>query len=844
MAAKKEKKVDTKPAKETQKKKKRKAAKAPSQLGRNLRLLTGILLALIALYTLATLISYVFTWSKDQSLLSNPELFAPGQKAFNIGGKLGFLWSNLLVAKLFGLGAFTLPFFAGALSVFFLRIKKVNLVRVFAICFLGAIIFSVLFAYIFSFFDSGLLGGAPGGSYGHYANLWLCNLLGRLGAGGVLFVLLVGWAMLLSNKVALWFDKFIYFTTHRAEKPVEPEPVPVEAEGPEALDEPDEMEDIEEPEDDEETDDVEPEGDFQQFDDEPNPDVEPVPDTQDDIPEDLYGPVPAQEPVLGPDTELEPVPPAEPASDEVTLSVLESENDFLANLTEEEQARLFDPRLDLPKYQMPSLAMLHDYRDKWYDVPLTELEKNKQRIVNALNEYKIGVRSITAAKSPTVTLYKIKLAEGIKVSQVRSLEEDIAISLGTKGVRVVTLTDSVGIEVPNERASVVPLKSVLNSPQFKAANMELPMALGITVTNEPFFLDLAKMPHLLVAGATGQGKSVGLNCIIASLLFCKHPAEIKLVMVDPKRVEFSLYSKLEKHYLAKLEGEDDAIITDTKKVITTLKSLCEEMEIRYELMRQADVRQIKDYNAKFLNRRLNPNKGHKFMPYIVVVIDEFADLITTAGREIEEPIARLAQKARAVGIHLVLATQRPTTDIITGNIKANFNSRIAFRVNSSIDSKTIIDTPGANRLIGRGDMLVIAPNMDLTRVQCALIETDEVKDLANFIHEQNGYPHPFPLPEPEDENADDDDGGEVDLRRRDKLFEEAAKIVVISRQASVSLLQRKLDIGYPRAGKIIEQLEAAGIVGPFEGSKARNVLIPDLDTLDRKLDSLDHQTIV
>lgn len=817
------------------KKKKGKTPKAPSQLGRNLRLLTGILLAVIALYTLATLISYIFTWNKDQSLLSNPELFAPGQKAFNIGGKLGFLWADLLVARLFGFGAFTLPLFVGALSVFFLRIKKVNLVRVFAVCFLGAIIFSVLFAFIFSFFDSNLLGGAPGGSYGFYANLWLCNLLGKLGAGSVLFVLLVGWAMLLTNKVAIWFDKFIYFTTHRPEKPVEPV--------------------VEEPLDDE---DVEEEGvgteeGFPQFDDEPNPEVEAVHDTQDDIPEDFYEvpeaeqtPEPVLEPVFEPvpDPAPAPEPVSQPASaEEVPLDVEESENDFLANLTEEEKDRLFDPRLDLPRYEMPSLALLHDYRDKWYDVPLSELEKNKQRIVNALANYKIGVRGITAAKSPTVTLYKITLAEGIKVAQVRSLEEDIAISLGTKGVRVVTLTDAVGIEVPNERASVVPLKSVLNSPQFKEAKMELPMALGITVTNEPFFLDLAKMPHLLVAGATGQGKSVGLNCIIASLLFCKHPAEIKFVMVDPKRVEFSLYSKLEKHYLAKLEGEDEAIITDTKKVITTLKSLCEEMELRYELMRQADVRQIKDYNAKFLNRRLNPNNGHKFMPYIVVVIDEFADLITTAGREIEEPIARLAQKARAVGIHLVLATQRPTTDIITGNIKANFNSRIAFRVNSSIDSKTIIDTPGANRLIGRGDMLVIAPNMDLTRVQCALIETDEVKDLAAFIQNQQGYLQPFQLPEPEEE-AGDGGGGDVDLRRRDKLFEEAAKIVVQTQQGSVSLLQRKLDIGYPRAGKIIEQLEAAGIVGPFEGSKARAVLISDFDTLDRKLDSLDHQTIV
>ena len=783
--------------------------KEPSPLGRSLRLLTGILLALVAVYTFATLLSYVFTWSKDQSLLSNPELFSPGQKSFNVGGKVGFLWADLLVARLFGFGAFTVPIFLGVLSLFFLRIRRVNLIRAFAICFLGAILFSVFFSYLFSFFDTSLLGGAPGGSYGYYASLWLCNLLGRLGAGFVILILLVAWAMLLSGKVALWFDRFIYFTTHRSAPPAEPA--------------------------DEDA--------FEQFDDEPMPAVEAVPDTQDDLPEDIYAPevIPAPIPADLPEAAA-PVADLPPVPEEVPLEVEESENDFLGNLTEEEKARLFDPRLDLPKYEMPSLSLLHDYRDKWYEVPLSELEKNKQRIVNALANYKIGVSGITASKSPTVTLYKIKLAEGIKISQVRSLEEDIAISLGTKGVRVVTLTDSVGIEVPNERASVVPLKSVLNSPQFKEARMELPLALGITVTNDPFFLDLARMPHLLVAGATGMGKSVGLNCIIASLLYCKHPAEVKFVMVDPKRVELSLYSKLEKHYLAKLEGEQEAIITDTKKVITTLKSLCEEMENRYELMRQADVRQIKDYNERFLKRRLNPNHGHKFMPYIVVVIDEFADLITTAGREIEEPIARLAQKARAVGIHLVLATQRPTTDIITGNIKANFNSRIAFRVNSSVDSKTIIDTPGANRLIGRGDMLVIAPNMDLTRVQCALIDTDEVKELACFIQEQRGYPQPFPLPEPAEEEGAD--MSEVDLRRRDKLFEEAARIVVNTQQGSVSLLQRKLDIGYPRAGKIIEQLEAAGIVGPFEGSKARAVLISDLDTLDRKLESLDHQTIL
>jgi len=507
---------------------------------------------------------------------------------------------------------------------------------------------------------------------------------------------------------------------------------------------------------------------------------------------------------------------------------------------EDEDNQNYDPRLDLPRYELPPTSLLFDYRDKWYDVTREELEKNKQRIVDALDSYKIKVTRITAKMGPTVTLYKIHLADGVKIAQVRRLEEDIAISLGAKGVRVVTLLDSVGIEVANEKPSVVALKAIINSPQFKAANMELPLAMGITVTNEPFFLDLAKMPHLLVAGATGMGKSVGLNAIIASLLYTKHPAEMKLVLVDPKKVELSLYAKLEKHFLAALPDAEDAIITDTKKVVNTLKSLCIEMESRYDLLKMADVRQIKEYNEKFLSRHLNPNNGHKFLPYIVVIIDEFADLLMTAGREIEEPIARLAQKARAVGIHLVIATQRPTTDIITGTIKANFNSRIAFKVNSSVDSKTIIDATGANRLIGRGDMLVIHPGADLTRVQCALIDTEEIKSIVKFVSDQRGYTQPFQLPEYVDETEEGTTIGATDLHKRDACFEDAAKLVVQYQQGSTSMIQRKLGLGYARAGKIMDQLEAAGIVGPQEGSKTRTVLVTDFDTLDRIFESLNH----
>lgn len=803
----------SKSGKKSGKSRKKSAECIPGQWSRIFRITAGLFFAAASIYSFAALLSYIFTWTADQSLLTTPGMMSSGVSAENAGGKIGFLWADLLVSRLFGIGAFAVPAFLGAIAIFFLRIRKVNLVKIFAVSVLGAILVSAAASFVALLAgETAFLGGIPGGAYGHFATKWLQSAIGTFGTGCAIVLFAIIWAMLFSGKVAVWFDNFIYFTSHRPEK-------------------------VEIPEADEES--------GLSDEDQPCPEVGDVPEISG---EDLLQAAPEPEPCDSATPDDVPVPDAPAAqpevpssADEVPLDVEESENDFLSNLSEDEKARIFDPRLDLPRYERPSLSMLGDYRSQWYEVPITELEKNKQRIVNALANYKIGVAGITASKGPTVTLYKIRLAEGIKVAQVRNLEEDIAISLGTKGVRVVTLTDSVGIEVPNERASVVPLKSVLNSPQFKEAKMELPLALGITVTNEPFFLDLGKMPHLLVAGATGMGKSVGLNCIVTSLLYSKHPAEIKFVMVDPKKVELSLYSKLEKHFLAKLPDGDEAIITDTKKVICTLKSLCTEMEDRYELMRNADVRQVKDYNEKFLGRKLNPAHGHKYMPYIVVVIDEFADLITTAGREIEEPIARLAQKARAVGIHLVLATQRPTTDIITGTIKANFNARIAFKVNSMVDSRTIIDTPGANRLIGRGDMLVVAPNKDLTRVQCALIDK-EVDTIVRFINSQPGYDKPFYLPECEDDS--EEGSGEVDLRKRDKLFEEAAKIIVQYQQGSGSLLQRKLNLGYNRAGRLIDQLEAAGIVGPFEGSKARRVLIADFDTLDRKLASLDAQTIV
>ena len=793
---------------------------------RIIRIALGVLCGILTLYTLAALLSFVFTWTSDQSLSFDPQMFSMESSAENAGGKIGYLWANLLISKWFGLGAFAIPVFLGFLTVYCFRIKKVNLFRIFLLCAFGAIIFSVLLAYIFSFtsFDA-MFGSGAGGSYGHYANRWMCDKLGKAGMAGVLLVVLFLYACLLTPKVAFWLDDLIYGISHREPKTV-PDTIGLDEEGEDGEDMPHGL----------------------VVEGAPEADVDPTDDWLDFTDTDTVAETESGTTVADKPAEAENKAPEEPSGEgisqeDVKLTIEgKSEKDIIAGLSDEEWRERYDPRLDLPKYKLPPMSLLNDYKEMWYEVSRQELENNKQRIVNALNSYKIRVKGITAKMGPTVTLYKIQLDDGIKVAQVRNLEEDIAISLGAKGVRVVTLLDSVGIEVANVKPSVVALKSVLGCQQYQEASqkMELPMAIGITVTNEPFFLDLAKMPHLLVAGATGQGKSVGLNVMITSLLYAKHPAEMKLVLVDPKKVEFSLYEKLDKHYLAMLPDGDEAIITDTKKVANTLNSLCIEMDARYDLLKKADVRQLKEYNAKFLSRQLNPNNGHKFLPYIVVIIDEFGDLLMTAGREIENPIARLAQKARAVGIHLIIATQRPTVNIITGSIKANFNSRVAFKVNTGTDSKVIIDAPGANRLIGRGDMLVVYPGHDLTRVQCALVDTPEILDIVKFISQQRGYAGPFELPEYVDPNEEDAGMGDVDLHKRDQLFEECARMVVQYQQGSTSMLQRKLNVGYARAGRIMDQLEAAGIVGPQEGSKARAVLVTDLDTLDRILESLNH----
>jgi S-DNA-T family DNA segregation ATPase FtsK/SpoIIIE len=499
----------------------------------------------------------------------------------------------------------------------------------------------------------------------------------------------------------------------------------------------------------------------------------------------------------------------------------------------------YDPTLDLPDYKYPTLDLLADYHSESVPVTKEELEQNKDRIVETLNNYAIRIDKIKATIGPAVTLYEIIPAPGVRIAKIKNLEDDIALSLSAMGIRIIAPIPgkgTIGIEVPNMKPEIVSIKSLLASDKFRNSNFELPIALGKTISNESYIVDLTKMPHILMAGATGQGKSVGLNAILLSLLYKKHPSQVKFVMVDPKKVELTLFSKIERHFLARLPDSEESIITDTRKVVRTLNSLGLEMDHRYELLKDAQVRNIKEYNAKFVSRHLNPNEGHNFMPYIVVVVDEFADLIMTAGREIENPLTRLAQLARATGIHLVIATQRPSVNIITGTIKANFPARFAYRVISKVDSRTILDSSGADQLVGKGDML-ISTGSDLTRVQCAFVDTPEVDKVTEFIGSQRGYPTAFPLPEYYEE-SDEQEKGDFDPNARDELFEDAARIIVQHQQGSTSLLQRKLKLGYNRAGRIIDQLEAAKIVGPFEGSKAREVLVANEMALEQFLKDL------
>ena len=755
------------------------------------RIIIGLFFCLFGVYTLVALVSFLFTWAQDQSFLTHPDLFNPAISVDNDGGKIGFLWSNFLVGKLFGLGAFIIPFFFLSLSLFCLKIKRISILRVLLLSVFGCIILSVFGSFIFSFTAmSEWFGSGVGGSYGYFVNRYLISMLGVAGTGLLLTALFFLWFFCLYPKLIVW----LWRRMHRSEFENEFE-VKGEKERRKRRNE-----------------------------------------QEDDMEREMEREIEGESENMNRGVEMEVIelvtPPFE-IEESIQIERDEKGDEFdLGSLD-----TIYDPKLDLPNYQFPALSILEDYKEKVFEVPREELEKNNWRIVQTLSDFKISIEKIFARPGPTVTLYEIYLTPGVRISQIRRLEDDIALSLAARGVRIIAPipgTNAVGIEVANDRPSVVPMLTVLDSSKFREAKFDLPIVIGKSISNEVMVFDLAKMPHLLVAGATGQGKSVGLNAVIVSLLYRMHPSILKFVLVDPKKVELSLYAKLEQHFLAKLPDSDEAIITDTQKVTYTLRSLCKEMDSRYDLLKIAKVRNIKEYNEKFIARRLNPLKGHRFMPFIVVIIDEFADLLMNAGREIEEPIARLAQLARAIGIHLVIATQRPTTNVITGLIKANFPARIAFKVVQRNDSQTILDATGANQLIGRGDML-LSINSELTRIQCALIDTPEVERIVHFISEQRGYDTAYFLPEysGEEENGVMD----LDLKKRDALFDEAARLVVQYQQGSTSLIQRRMNLGYNRAGRIMDQLEAAGIVGQAEGSKARQVLISDFASLDRILAS-------
>ncbi|TCN57615.1 DNA translocase FtsK [Flavobacterium circumlabens] len=777
------------------------------------RFVLGCLLVLFSIALLVAFISFYINGQSDQSAVS--QLGDRTEVVQNWLGKFGAFLSDLIVYKGFGLAAFIfvrLFFLTGmflALELSLRKLKNIWFWDLFAI-----IIVSVLFGFFAT--------SAPelGGTIGYELNLFSQDYIGKT---GTLLVLLFGLIVYLIFKIKLSPEKIqSYFDSTKNEIKSELSALKTQPQVESAYN----LEEFAVEEPDEELDNIHLKTEDTQF--EINKEaLKPTISNSSEI--DLN-------PILKPlQMNINPVTQTPVHTEEFVVEKPEEEDIIEENLASRLVADfgLFDPTLDLSNYKFPTIDLLKEYSTGGITINQEELEENKNKIVDTLRNYKIEIAQIKATVGPSVTLYEIVPEAGIRISKIKSLEDDIALSLSALGIRIIAPIPgkgTIGIEVPNKNPTMVSMKSVIGSAKFQEAEMELPIALGKTISNETFVVDLAKMPHLLMAGATGQGKSVGLNAVLTSLLYKKHPAEVKFVLVDPKKVELTLFNKIERHYLAKLPDTEDAIITDNAKVVNTLNSLCVEMDNRYSLLKDAMVRNIKEYNEKFKSRKLNPEAGHRFLPYIVLVVDEFADLIMTAGKEVEIPIARLAQLARAIGIHLIIATQRPSVNVITGLIKANFPARIAFRVTSKIDSRTILDTQGADQLIGRGDLLYTNGN-DVVRVQCAFIDTPEVEKITDFIGGQKAYATAYLLPEFVGEetgiNLD------MDISERDTLFREAAEIIVNAQQGSASLLQRKLKLGYNRAGRLIDQLEAAGIVGPFEGSKARSVNILDLSALDQ-----------
>lgn len=778
------------------------------------KIIFGSLLVLLAVALFFSFISYYLNWSEDQSAVN-----ALGNRDVAVQnwlGKIGAAVAHFFLFQGFGIASFIfvrLLFLSGVYLVIGLPIKKLKNTWFWDL--FAMVNISLLFGFFASYIPE------LGGVIGFEMNLFFQDFMGKT---GTLLVLLFSVIIFIVLRIKIDPDKIEAFFK-RKEKPEEIEnafdqPInsPLENENLEIEDEPELIQQV------------------SQF--EINKDsLKPTINHPSEINLEVK-PKTVEPEVKVP---LQPVLPEiiktndeafviEKAPEETTI-----EENLAAKLVAD--FGLFDPTLELSNYKFPTLDLLKEYGSGGITINQEELEENKNKIVDTLKNYKIDIAQIKATVGPSVTLYEIVPEAGIRISKIKSLEDDIALSLSALGIRIIAPIPgkgTIGIEVPNKNPTMVPMKSVIGSSRFQEAEMELPIALGKTISNETFVVDLAKMPHLLMAGATGQGKSVGLNAVLTSLLYKKHPAEVKFVLVDPKKVELTLFNKIERHYLAKLPDNSDAIITDNTKVINTLNSLCIEMDNRYSLLKDAMVRNIKEYNEKFKSRKLNPHEGHRFLPYIVLVVDEFADLIMTAGKEVETPIARLAQLARAIGIHLIIATQRPSVNVITGLIKANFPARIAFRVTSKIDSRTILDTQGADQLIGRGDMLYTNGN-DLVRVQCAFVDTPEVERITEYIGSQKAYPNAYLLPE----YVGEESGTvlDIDISERDSMFREAAEIIVTAQQGSASLLQRKLKLGYNRAGRLIDQLEAAGIVGPFEGSKARAVNITDLNSLNEFLNN-------
>ena len=794
-------------------------------IGQNetLRFIVGLMLVIFSVYLLLAFMSFFFTGAADQSILDSEnakDLMAVDNGVKNYAGSRGAQLSNYLINDCFGLASFFILVFLAVAGLKLMKVRRIRLWRWFICCSLLLVWFSVFFGFAFSSFyaDSFIY---LGGMHGYNVGRWLESQIGTPGVWLLLLATAICFFIYLSARTVVWLREVFSLRFLKKKDTGIPHPHDGQEEGEVSPDPEKSEKEVDEEQVDEKVD-V----------DEENP--EEVSIELDGIPE----PAPSSSEDVDMVVEVPKSDPLEKATDGVQEPGFEVE----ANEDEEyhgEELEPYNPRLDLENYHFPTLDLMKHYDDNGPNVDMEELNAKKDKIVATLRSFGIEISSIKATVGPTVTLYEITPEQGVRISKIRNLEDDIALSLSALGIRIIAPIPgkgTIGIEVPNEKPKIVSGQSIIGSKKFQESAYDLPIALGKTITNEVFMVDLAKMPHILVAGATGQGKSVGLNAIITSLLYKKHPSELKFVLVDPKKVEFSIYSVIEHHFLAKLPDEAEPIITDVTKVVQTLNSLCIEMDTRYDLLKAAHVRNVKEYNEKFINRRLNPEKGHRYMPYIVVVIDEFGDLIMTAGKDVELPIARIAQLARAVGIHMVIATQRPTTNIITGTIKANFPARIAFRVSQMVDSRTILDRPGANQLIGKGDMLFLQ-GADPVRVQCAFIDTPEVVEITKYISRQQGYPTAFYLPEYVDEN-NGSDLGDVDLGRKDPLFEDAARLIVTHQQGSTSLIQRKFSIGYNRAGRLMDQLEKAGIVGPAQGSKPRDVYFVDIVSLEDFLKTL------